>query len=88
MMNKWVIKVDVNLIEKETIIRLLGAEITRLQEVLKLTADVDESEDIFSLKQLQAQIDLAWIEREVEIIPPPSRWSEHFPVAVGSGVRR
>jgi hypothetical protein len=71
MANKWQIKLDVNLIEKETITRLLSAEVSRLRDVLELTADADEYDDIteqiHSLEQLRDQVNLSWIEREVEI---------------------
>lgn len=92
MANKWQITLDVNLIEKETLVRLLKAEVCRLQDVLELTADAVECEDILeqihSLDQLQAQIELAWIERDIELIPPPSKWSGHSSVYVDSEVLR
>lgn len=90
MANKWQICINVNLIEKETLTRLLEGEVSALRSEQDLTADADEwdeiSEQIHSLEQLQAQIKLAWIEKGIELIPPPSEWSKHFPVAVHSDV--
>lgn len=76
MGNKWEICIDVD----EEDVRILA-------EVLAPRTRKDPTRNA-RLARLTSQINLAWIEKEVEIVPPPSQWSATQPMAVGSDVLR